>query len=293
MSAAAKTFYEVLGVKRSATAQDIEQAYARLRSQLQQESSALDPRRAAIAKVAYTTLSDPQARSEYDDQLGFKRKPVRVVDLLLWAAGGVVLLGLAWWVYRWQMNRAAALGVDAGVDLPRLVRDMGPRVARLEAALVSGDVRDLGLAVETADNEMTAACPELAPGTALTVNDGNASSHAEITRENGGKGLCTLAVKGVRGGMRLRPEVPRPNETLQAIVRTGGAPAARAVSIARTLETPQGTAFVLTAAEGLPKGAPIFDMRELLVAIVVGADEAAPGAVLALSPATATAPAKR
>jgi hypothetical protein len=290
MSAASKNFYEVLGVKRRATAQEIEQAYARLRSQLQQESGALDPRRAAIVKVAYTTLSDPEVRSQYDDQLGFKRKPVRVIDLLVWTAGGVVLLGLAWWVYQWQMNRTAALGVDAGVDVARLVHDMGPRVVRVEAAQVSGDVRDLGLAVETGDSEMTAVCPELAPGTALTVNDGSASSHAEIAQESGGKGLCTLAVKGVRGAMRLRTDVPQPKETLQAVVRTGGAPSARAVGIARTVDTPLGTALVVTGGEGLPNGAPIFDMRERLVGIVIGTNDAVPGAVLALPLATSASP---
>ena len=287
MSAATKTFYEVLGLERSATAQDIEEAYARLRAELHLGSSVPDPRRAAIAKVAYTTLSDCQARADYDDQLGFKRQPLRVIDLILLGAGALLLAGLAWWIYQWQMNRAAAADAGAGVDVARLVRDMGPRVARLEGALVSGAVRDLGLAVESGDNEMAAACPDLPPGTALTVHDGRTPLHAEIARDSGGKGLCILAVNGVRGSMKLRAQAPVASETLQALVRSGDAVAAQAVSVARTSPTPQGTAYVLKASAALPAGTPIFDMREQLVAVVVSPQDLAPGAVVAL-PLTAS-----
>ncbi|HXM76680.1 MAG TPA: DnaJ domain-containing protein, partial [Thermoanaerobaculia bacterium] len=65
-----KTLYEVLGVARNAKITDIGRAYNRIRSEMQKEASAPSPRFAAMAKVAYETLSDPVRRAEYDATLG-------------------------------------------------------------------------------------------------------------------------------------------------------------------------------------------------------------------------------
>ncbi|HUP30903.1 MAG TPA: DnaJ domain-containing protein, partial [Usitatibacter sp.] len=77
MATGNKTFYEILGVGRDAKAQEIDRAYARLRSEMQKESSVPNPRLAAMAKVAYETLSDPQRREEYDDSIGILKRPLR------------------------------------------------------------------------------------------------------------------------------------------------------------------------------------------------------------------------
>ena len=143
---AAKTFYEVLGVKRSAHAQDIERAYFRIREKMQRDD---DARRAAVLKVAYTTLSDPQSRAEYDASLAEPRQPVRVIDLFI-AAGGILLLAVVLWIgYRYFLaGPASAPPAQTAVDASRLLQDVGRHVSRIQAALVSGEVLDLGLGVD-------------------------------------------------------------------------------------------------------------------------------------------------
>ena len=64
-----RTLYEVLGVSRSAKVTEIQLAYNRLRAEMKKESSAPDPRLAAMAKVAVETLTDPRKRAQYDKTL--------------------------------------------------------------------------------------------------------------------------------------------------------------------------------------------------------------------------------
>jgi hypothetical protein len=65
-------YYKILGVKRSATSADIKSAYrklARLRHPDINRNSESAAREFALLSKAYHTLSDPQERSYYDDQL--------------------------------------------------------------------------------------------------------------------------------------------------------------------------------------------------------------------------------
>src|SRR5438128_378278 len=72
-----KTFYEVLGVPRNAEIADINRAYNRLRAEAQRETTAPNPRFAAVAKVAYETLSHADRRAQYDATLGHSVLPNR------------------------------------------------------------------------------------------------------------------------------------------------------------------------------------------------------------------------
>ncbi len=65
-------YYQILGVKRSASSADIKSAYrklARLRHPDINRDSESASREFALLSKAYHTLSDPQERSYYDDQL--------------------------------------------------------------------------------------------------------------------------------------------------------------------------------------------------------------------------------
>jgi curved DNA-binding protein CbpA len=65
-------YYKILGVKRSASSADIKSAYrklARLRHPDVNQNSESAAREFALLSKAYHTLSDPQERSYYDDQL--------------------------------------------------------------------------------------------------------------------------------------------------------------------------------------------------------------------------------
>ena len=56
VTAAQKTLYEVLGVSRNAKANEIGLAYQRLRAAMQDETSAPDARRAAMAKMGFAVV---------------------------------------------------------------------------------------------------------------------------------------------------------------------------------------------------------------------------------------------
>ena len=277
---AAKTFYEVLGVKRTAHAQDIERAYFRIREKTQRDD---DVRRAAVLKVAYTTLSDPQSRAEYDASLTEPRQPVRVIDLFI-AAAGVLLAGIVLWIgYRYFFaGPASAPAARTIVDAPRLLQDVGRHVSRIQAALVSGEVRDLGLAVEIGEGRMAASCRELSPGTALTIRQGETVLRADALSAPSPTEPCVLDVPGVRSGVTLRPKAPSAEDTLYAVVRANGPPESQSVTFNGLIQTPTGPAYTLKAKTTLPNGTPIFDAHEALVGLVLEPQASAPGATLVM-----------
>ena len=277
---AAKTFYEVLGVKRTAHAQEIERAYFRIRDRTQRDD---DARRAAVLKVAYTTLSDPQSRAEYDTSLAEPRQPVRVIDLFIAAAAILLLAVVLWIAYRYFFGGPASAPPEkTTVDAPRLLQDVGRHVNRIQAALVSGEVRDLGLGVEIGDGRMAASCRELSPGTALTVHQGATVLRAEALSAPSPTQPCVLEVPGVRTGVTIRPAAPSAEDPLYAIVRGDSLPAVKSVSFEGVVQTTTGPAFTLKSKEPLPNGTPVFDAHEALVGLVLEPQTLAPGATLVM-----------
>ncbi|HET9653050.1 MAG TPA: DnaJ domain-containing protein, partial [Usitatibacter sp.] len=282
MSSARKTFYEVLGVKRRAKADEIARAYARLRAEMQKETTAPDARLAAMAKVAYATLSDPDARAEYDESLGMAPARPRITVGL--AASIVALVAAAGVAYYFLIARSSGNTPAAPpFDVPRLLDDVGSRVGRVQAALVSGEVRDLGLAVETGENEMLTTCRGIEAGMSLTIREGKADLRAEVARADSQDELCTLSVKGAREAVKLRSGTPSVQETLQAVLPGAAAAEAKPVTVARLLNTPHGPAFTLRTKTPLPNGTPLFDSREQLAGVVISPHDQGEGIVLALA----------
>lgn len=288
---AAKTFYEVLGVKRTADAGAIEQAYARVRAKPDAKE---DARRAAVLKVAYTTLSNPDARAEYDQSLAEPRQPVRVIDLFI-AAAGIVLLSIVLWIaYRYFFaGPASAPPAQTLVDAPRLLQDVGRHVSRMRAALVSGEVRDLGLAVETGESRMAASCGEMSPGTALTIDQAGTELRAEALSAPSPTEICVLDVPGVHSGVTIRTTPPSAGDKLYAVVRDAAAPQARAVVFNGVTQGPSGAVFTLKAGDALPNGTPVFDAHEALVGLVLAPQAVAPGMVLVMPAARIADPGSR
>jgi len=275
---AQKTLYEVLGVKRNAKASEIGLAYQRLRAAMQEEASAPDMRRAAMAKVAYETLSNAERRAEYDATLEGERVPetVRKRPGKAMVLAAIVLVALAV-AAGWFLLRPSARTVPGETALaPReVVQAVAAHVARVEGALMSGEVRDLGMAVDVGDNEMVAPCRGIAAGMTLTVKQDKFSAPAEVTRSHPDLDICTLGVKAARAGIKMRPGVPGAQEKLQAVlIAAGGQAEARQVTVGRKAKDAKG-ALEVTAAATLPAGTPIFDAQARLVAIVAGAP--APG----------------
>jgi hypothetical protein len=283
-----KTLYEVLGVARDAKVTDIGRAYNRIKTELQKESSAPDPRLAAMAKVAYETLSDPDRREEYDKSLGVVKRAASGKGM----AGGLVAAVVAavvaaggggYYFFARVPPKAAQHAAEKALTPAELVEAMTNQVGRLQGALMSGEVRELGMAVAVGDNEMATTCSAMAAGMLLTVSMAGASWKAEIARANQELDICLLSVKGVTGAPKTRAGIPNPQEKIQAmIVNAAGKPEARQVSVARSIDSPQGKVFELKAGAALPNGTPVFDSQARVVGIVASAQAFAPGALVAL-----------
>ena len=83
-----KTLYEVLGVRRGASATEIGRAYERIRAEMRKENVAPNPRLAAMAKVAYETLSDPERRAE--DTMAATCRGITALSVLTVSVEGIV-----------------------------------------------------------------------------------------------------------------------------------------------------------------------------------------------------------
>ena len=308
-----KTLYEVLGVPRDAKTGDIRDAYSRLTAHMRKESTAPDPRLAALAKVALDTLANPEKRAHYDRSLEIPkpdrperperddeppivfRRPSTVraarkggrgpaivsAAVLLLAAGGAAY----WYFMMGPAAKPATPAADAGLSPQQVAEEVSPRIGRVQAALMSGEVRELGIAVAAAENEMITTCRGFVAGAQLTVKVANhVAQRAELARVHEALDICTLSVKGAGAGLKLRGSVVAPSEKLLAVVphRTGGQPVWRPVSAAKPIQDPKGAALEVKSAEPLENGTPVFDAQARLVGLVVAPHAYGEGVVAAL-----------
>lgn len=267
-----QSFYDILGVKRSAKVTDINRAYARLKAEMQKESSIPNPRLAAMAKVAYETLSDPDKRAEYDATLGVLGKPKNKANpaqsIALAVAAIAIAAGAAWYFLR--PKPVLERPQDVALTPQQVVDEAAPHVGSVRAAFMSGEVRELGGAVAIAANEMVTPCHGMAAGAQLTVRVGTDSLKADVMRANEALDVCTLSVKGARPGLKIRSTVPDPKEMLQAVILTPtGSVQALQVSVEKAIPDANGPVMSLKTGTALPNGTPVFDAKARLVGMVV------------------------
>jgi hypothetical protein len=291
-----RTFYEVLGVSRDAKVNEIQLAYNRLRAEMKKESTAPDPRLAAMAKVAVETLSNPDKRAQYDKTLGVlarapapvrRRKSGRGAGIAVAALALFVAGGAAWYFVGMPRSKPAAASAEAGITPQQVADEVGPRIGRLQGALMSGEVRDLGIVVASGENEMVTTCRGFVAGAQLTVKVGQAAQKAELTRVNEELDICTLSVRGAAGGLKLRGSAAAQAEKLYAIAphRTGGQPVWHEVSAVKPIQDPNGPALEVKAPVPLENGTPVFDGQARLVGLAVTPHNYGEGVVAALGSA--------
>lgn len=132
-----KTLYEVLGVRRDASVEEIKAAYERL---IGGPAAAADPNLRIMARDALELLSDPVRRASYDTRLAAQASPRPAMPVaqtqadepsgvralvaepwVKWVAGGLLLaLVLGWWATRKPKEPSQRAPAPA-------VREVGPR----------------------------------------------------------------------------------------------------------------------------------------------------------------------
>jgi hypothetical protein len=274
VAAANQSFYEVLGVSRNAKVNDINRAYARIRAEMQREDSVPNPRLAAMAKVAYETLSDPQRRAEYDATLGILGKPKaprgkgKGGSWWIGVAIGVLAIAGAAGYYAMHGQKPLERPAEAVLTPQQVIDEVASQVGSVRAVFMSGEVRELGGAVAIAADQMVTPCHGMAAGSQLTVRIGSETYKADVMRANEALDVCTLSVKGVRAGVKFRSTLPGPKEALQAVMLGATGLQALQVGLEAPIQDAQGAVMRLKTGTALPNGTPVFDAKARLVGLV-------------------------
>jgi hypothetical protein len=281
MPQTSKTHYDVLGVPRNAKATDIGRAYNRIRAEQRKESTMPDARLLGAAKVAYDTLSDPDQREEYDRALAIQRfGATRRKGVIVATSLAVVLAAGAGYYFA---SRPEAVTAEKPMEPQELLAAVSPQVGRVQIALMSGEMRDLGTAVAVGANEMITTCSGMTPGAQLFVRVGENNTRAEMGNATQDLDVCTLSVKDTEGHIKLRPGLPAASEKLHAVfLGPAGKPLLRPASVVRLIDDPQGDIIEIRTDIPLPNGTPVFDAHARLAAMVTTSQSSGNGLIVAL-----------
>jgi hypothetical protein len=217
-----ETLYDVMGLSRDAGPHDINRAWNRHRSRMRDEAAPPDPRRDALMRHAYETLSDPYRRATYDQSLrrespvlrASARAPIRAATIA--AAVIAALAGGAYWVWREQqpLANAAALPTRPVEE----IRDAVVRaVGRVQLVGLDGNASLQGVAFTIEEGVMATSCEGLTPVAEPLVIAPNRQWPARVTAFDA-RGICRLDVHGGAAfPLPLSGEVPRPGARVYAV----------------------------------------------------------------------------
>src|SRR2546421_3108114 len=137
-----RTCYDDLGLKRNATANDIERAYRKYRSEQDRITAAPDRVRDNRMKSAYETLVDPQKRAAYDAALAEPQRKQRSKGLMFATLGVIVLGVVAATAYLLQPGSPPAPGT---LPIEQLTHNASQAMARVDSRDMSGASMPIGL----------------------------------------------------------------------------------------------------------------------------------------------------
>ncbi len=218
MYGAKTTLYEILGVPRDATANDIARAWRSFRASLTDDTVPPDARRAALIKDAYEILSDPARREAYDRSLRAPQvviaKAANHIQPLYFAIGLLVLaLGAA----GFYATRPRPNPPDRTRSLAEITTHASAAIARINAVDMAGNSSPLGLAFAIGEGVMATSCVGIEPGMELRVHIVPRHVQARVMTADEQRGLCKLASAGTGGWpLAFAGGDPRPGEKVFA-----------------------------------------------------------------------------
>jgi S1-C subfamily serine protease len=213
MSKKSPTHYDVLGVEPGAKHNEIGLAYNRLVAARRREDAPPDPKGEAKLRQAFEVLSNLERRAEYDEALRAGRlKPAfgakEGAFAVLFTAG---IAAGAWWFVRPAEPPAP--------EVPRAeVADMAKAaVGRLQSIEMSGESRDVGVAVAVYEGVMVASCDGISPASELRVKLPQRDVRVRVAATEQSLGLCKLDAPGAGAWpLALSPVAARPHDKVYA-----------------------------------------------------------------------------
>lgn len=280
-----QTLYDILDLPRDSDATAIALAHKRVRSEMERESSAPDPRRSALVHEAYEVLSDPQRRAAYDASLRsdhFMSLPQRAAARPRWAVGIAAGIVAALAAAYFTLHRPPSPGGARSTE--EILSTASFSVGIVHSIDVTGRNVPAGLAVAIAEGVMVTTCHGLPAGAQLVVRLVGRSAPARVAMADEASDLCKLAVDGA--GSRPLPltrEAPRVGDKVSTVSFTGEGLVTRAGTVKALVPTPRGPLIETTLATApTASGGPLIDRWGRLVGIMVAPHPAFPGRNVAI-----------
>ena len=188
------THYDILGVPRTAKTTDIVRAYRRLKSEIENEFAAPDPRRAARLKEAHDTLADEQLRAAYDAELDAPVRRFRAKGMKALFMSLVVLASVA--AASYWMNASVPKPLPGAKTADEIQKAASFSIGRLDRIDISGRSTPVGMAFATEEGVMVTSCDAIDPQAQHVVHLSARNVSARVLTADKGLGLCKLAVDG-------------------------------------------------------------------------------------------------
>ena len=193
---ARKTYYDDLGVKKTATNQEIERAYRKYRAGMDKVDAAPDRQGESRMKSAYETLMDPDRRAKYDEFLVPQQRKREWKGVGV--AFAVVIIG-AGAALAWQMFKPPPPPAPGSLSVADLTHKAGQAMSRVESMDMSGATTVIGLAFALDDGTVATTCTGITPMSQLTLNMLPRKVPVKVAQVDETVGVCKLSAAGIGG----------------------------------------------------------------------------------------------
>ena len=299
MASRKKSLYEILGVPRDASTQDIDLAYDRRKAEMAQAAST-DSSEMALLRDAHDLLRNPQRRAAYDATLTANEATPRATEAVATAPeaeaeaprrlplvpigiGLVVLLVVVALLMRPGKPETAEKHTEAApgtmVAQPPPPAKKGPLEIIAEASMsggqvlsysMSGQAIPIGLAISTDNGTMITTCHGLPAGAKIVVRVQGQSYPADLILTDEVLDLCRLQVASfTTPPVKVAKADAKAGDAIYAVgADQAGQIAATAGTVKRVLDTTEGKLLELSMPVGqFSSGGGVFNEAGELVGI--------------------------
>lgn len=301
MAGRKKSLYEILGLARDASPEEIDLAYDKRRQAVEQSGGA-DPAELMLLREAHQRLRDPARRTAYDATLAADDarsaasaseaataadagddEPARKLPWIPIVLGLLVLLAILWLVTRSHVPPPAPPaepmpGTQAAAPPPPPAKKSGPEIiaeastsgGQVLSYSMSGSAIPIGLAISTEPGMMVTTCHGIPAGAKLVVRVQGTSYPADLVLTDEVFDLCKLQVATFgTSPVKIAAADAQGGEAIWAVgADQAGNMAATAGTVKRVLDTTEGKLDELSMPVGqFSSGGPVFNEQGQLVGI--------------------------